>query len=836
MKTKMKTRRKTPSRGLDALAAMGRFGDTEVANVAPGEMVIPKGVMDGDPSLRQHVTSTMSSLGRDPAQYTVGHPRNSRNPRSGAREFADMIYTDRGWVDAGTGQNIDFNAPPANPYSPQPAAGAYDPHEGKPQGQSVAGGIQGRIDAQFGPGGAPDPYADNSAPDQGGGDGANANPFSLQPRRSMVAAAAPSQDWGSNANATVNQGLAGQTGYTGDFGAGQFNSWIASQPYATQEKAATYLAQQGQPERIAWGSNQFLDEQPYVNGAVPAQPFAPRPPPAGGIQDMGPGYSQYDFGSGQDQIQNFVDYYNQYGVVPAGTRFDTQANNTSGLFMPATGKPVDSSWAAMAGLSDAEWANLTRSIGVDPNSPDAWLAVENQFGLGRQVEDPNWRGGARDQPIYDANGQYVGLTGRVNEGDAFSTGYVTLGSWPNVVQVPMADILSGKVNVNSVEMALSAGYDPEGFEGSTNTLDAAAQIFRGMPGLDRTPLNSAEFNTLRKPLEAATPGFWQQVENRTARQVGQGRTIPNELRGSSDLNAILGGNTTYSSTNGGALTGNRVGASAPPPVGGANGTGGGGPLDYSRNDAGWDRGSELISQSGDFGIWKHPSGSLYYSTANGEYELLPQANGLYLDTMVGLLRNGQGIFVNPDGSPMVTDFSRSYYGNAGTSDPMRLLGSTDLNARIGSFKGVDLTTLRDGNNTPIRGNYGGGGGVSTAPVTTGGGGTNTGGGTTNTGSNGTTQTGTGLTPGEINPWSLIQFLMTTGGMGGLNINLGNGQTQTPLTGSTSNPYGLLNSGYYMTPGGYPVYTSGSTDETQGGGIGAITNNKQTVDFRNPFSY
>ena len=84
--------------------APGRAG---LSHLGRGEVVLPNAAMNADPALRQRAMRSMAMQGRNPSQYTVGG-QNSRNPMTGAREFADMIYTENGWVDPSTGQAMDF--------------------------------------------------------------------------------------------------------------------------------------------------------------------------------------------------------------------------------------------------------------------------------------------------------------------------------------------------------------------------------------------------------------------------------------------------------------------------------------------------------------------------------------------------------------------------------------------------------------------------------------------------------------------------------------------------------------------------------------------------------
>lgn len=885
---------KRSGRGLAALAGMGRNGDTEVGHLTPGEVVVPKRVMAADPGLQRHTASVMAQAGLDPARYVVGHPRNSRNPRTGAREFAAQMVSDpvngTYWWDPATGQSS--TSQPQDDAPQNNSANAMSaPQDNRNWGADQAVNQElARITGytgNFGGGGfsnymqgANDVQKQQAAEyltSQGRGQRIDWNAGMVAPADDGAAnnygspVASGDQSWGTNPdNAAVNQQLAQQLGYTGNFGGGAFNDWINGQSADLQQRAANILGAAGQPERIGnWGGNGFLNESPYINGTVPVGYVAPpAPPESGATQDLGQGYNTFDFGTGQDQIKNLYSYFQTYGQIPVASGFTPETNSSFGVYdpRPGFGGDWDPTFSQIASLTPEQFAALASSIGVDPNSRDAYLYINNYFGLDTLDYGP---------AVYQ-DGRYQGLANQNNptvRESPLDRGYITVGAWPNVVDVPLEDIYSGKVNINALEMALSAGYDPNGMEGTMTSLQAADQIYRAMPDLKRIPINSAEFNTIRKPLEQAVPGFNAQVQNRINRQISQGRSIPSgNTVGPTDLGQVLGSVTMPTITTGGGTggvpTGTPSAMSAAPPSAavGQSILGGGG---YVNNSPGWDRG------------WEDQG---YYQVKDGVYQddqgvlMIPQANGLFLDTMYGFYRNGQGTIVNADGTPVITQYNSGY--PAGSSDPWRVFGSSGAMGMMGQFAGVDLRSLNDGNNTPIRGNYGGGtptpivqtfqgrdivtdlrgdpwsksiynrgaggtggpaggpggGSPPSANTTSGTGGTGTGGtGTGGTGTGGTgTQTGTGLEPGTINPYSfLLSMLLGMGG--GLNINVGGGSS-TPLTPDTSNPYGLLNAGYYLTPGGYPVYTSTTNEDDEGGGIGPVSNNSQTVDFRSPFAY
>ncbi|MDX2143018.1 MAG: hypothetical protein SFV19_06665 [Rhodospirillaceae bacterium] len=68
------------------LALQGRGGDTEIAHVTPGEVVIPRNLQT--PAVMGTLAAEAMRAGIDPRRYTVGHRANSVNPRTGKPEFA----------------------------------------------------------------------------------------------------------------------------------------------------------------------------------------------------------------------------------------------------------------------------------------------------------------------------------------------------------------------------------------------------------------------------------------------------------------------------------------------------------------------------------------------------------------------------------------------------------------------------------------------------------------------------------------------------------------------------------------------------------------------------
>lgn len=71
----------------ELIAALGRNGDTKVAHVTPGELIIPEKMLDGD--LLDMIADAFETSGRDISRFTVGENGNSTNPFTGFKEFFD---------------------------------------------------------------------------------------------------------------------------------------------------------------------------------------------------------------------------------------------------------------------------------------------------------------------------------------------------------------------------------------------------------------------------------------------------------------------------------------------------------------------------------------------------------------------------------------------------------------------------------------------------------------------------------------------------------------------------------------------------------------------------
>ena len=72
---------------MQGMAQYGRNGDTMMAHVAPGEMVVPQEVLQSNPQVARGLGMAFSDAGADPLRYTVGSGQNSINPVTGEPEF-----------------------------------------------------------------------------------------------------------------------------------------------------------------------------------------------------------------------------------------------------------------------------------------------------------------------------------------------------------------------------------------------------------------------------------------------------------------------------------------------------------------------------------------------------------------------------------------------------------------------------------------------------------------------------------------------------------------------------------------------------------------------------
>jgi len=73
---------------MQGMSQYGRNGDTMMAHVAPGEMVVPQEVLQSNPQVTRGLGMAFEDVGADPLRYTVGSGQNSMNPTTGQPEFS----------------------------------------------------------------------------------------------------------------------------------------------------------------------------------------------------------------------------------------------------------------------------------------------------------------------------------------------------------------------------------------------------------------------------------------------------------------------------------------------------------------------------------------------------------------------------------------------------------------------------------------------------------------------------------------------------------------------------------------------------------------------------
>ena len=85
---------------LSQLASQGRGGDTMIAHLTPGELVIPADFLE-EPAIKQRLLNFLGEQGvENPEQYLVGSDANSINPNTGLPEFGWFSDT-FGWIERG---------------------------------------------------------------------------------------------------------------------------------------------------------------------------------------------------------------------------------------------------------------------------------------------------------------------------------------------------------------------------------------------------------------------------------------------------------------------------------------------------------------------------------------------------------------------------------------------------------------------------------------------------------------------------------------------------------------------------------------------------------------
>ena len=102
------------------MARAGRHGDTQLAHVTPGEMVVPERVLGQGDTGRQLIEG-FAQAGLPIGRYRVGGMDDSRNPMTGMREFFDP-GDQEGAQDPGFGSDSAADSAGGNPGGMSPGA------------------------------------------------------------------------------------------------------------------------------------------------------------------------------------------------------------------------------------------------------------------------------------------------------------------------------------------------------------------------------------------------------------------------------------------------------------------------------------------------------------------------------------------------------------------------------------------------------------------------------------------------------------------------------------------------------------------------------------------
>lgn len=775
-----------PKRSLDRMAGLGRMGDSELAHVTPGEMVVPRQVLARDPGLARHAAKAIASAGADPRQYVVGHPRNSRNPRSGAKEYAlqeiafDPTHYATQYSDELARAGVDASDPNAMwRYYDEVGRDLAQTANVYEQGAQDAG-YGGTFSGNWGKDIAGTSY-DPTSSDYSGGD------FNLP---SYYHAQNVDYDY----DPATNRDNGGKT-RAADKNAGDIQGWWNNTgTKLTKDQLASY--------NNYWSGDR-LSMNPYdmamLDQAVRNGTVLPNDP----VQNM--------------TWADLSDFYHRFGYAPN--------NKITGGYYPIEGMPegvfggtenvplgssgVPQSFAAidmLSRFSPQQLATLARQnpagTGLDPYSSNM---LDFLYGRGTDVNVYSGHansGPGRPSGGWDATIRHT-TPGALRGGD-----YLVKGA-NGAATVSLDDLANGKISLQAVQRALDSGAN----------LPAGATMYSMHPA-DLAKIDPA-FSKYLQPANGMFDPSTFIFDDRLPTDYYTNPASPGYFR-----SAKAGENSQS------------VIDSTP----------------------------EMITRAGaPFQLFRHKDGTV----VDGEGwayapHTFPGGQQGYFDTYYGMYRLGNGTIVDAQGQPIITQFNQHI---GGSYDPLKVYGSNYINSlglpsrdsppngeggprpyTVGPYGNSSMVgpgNFPVGSGTPESmrqqtGMFSGGTGQPTAggwpvPVTPGA-----------TGPNGTT-TGTGLIPGQPNPYSYpyaYNPYVSPYGTGGINLNIFGGQQQTSgqtpgsTTATPSFPYSLLNAGYQMTPGGFPMWTSnyGTDPNATGGGLNYAQPNSETVDYRSPFAY
>ena len=75
----------------DPRAKMGRYGDSNMSHTEDGEMIIPRRILENNPSLMKALIGEFKEAGLNPMEFMVGSEDAKINPETGEEEFFDPM-------------------------------------------------------------------------------------------------------------------------------------------------------------------------------------------------------------------------------------------------------------------------------------------------------------------------------------------------------------------------------------------------------------------------------------------------------------------------------------------------------------------------------------------------------------------------------------------------------------------------------------------------------------------------------------------------------------------------------------------------------------------------
>ena len=223
-------------------AAMGRFGDSIMAHLTPGEITIP--IQLQSPAVLKAIREEFKKVGVDPSKFVAGSPTGSRNPQTGAQEFAllgGMLPSILGLVGGLAGSAVAPGVGTAIGAGLGSAAG--EAASGGTPTQDLITGAGGALGSAAGPavGAKLGGMVGSGAAGAAGGAAANAAGSAA----GQAATGAATSGLGSAAGNAAGGAASGALGGGAGFGAGQAAGGLAASPLGGAAAAPAATAAPG---------------------------------------------------------------------------------------------------------------------------------------------------------------------------------------------------------------------------------------------------------------------------------------------------------------------------------------------------------------------------------------------------------------------------------------------------------------------------------------------------------------------------------------------------------------------------------------------------------------